>query len=244
MTKKRPTVRTRGTKFTAFGKVVGGVVTVLGLLYYGIFILANLQMNPKIVIRFQGQRGGNKPIIPESIGIYKFALATNQTKDIILQNLEVYYNPKDSIELSPIDSADIFHLEFSDIKEYGFKLTYQRDFKMSQGIAQAFGFAYMLHDTSKTIKLLVRTRAQIAQWDWKFPLNLFSITSQQQDFPIELQYYDVSRLPNDQRIDRISMLVLPQEIMQTNGSMLKYSNELLMRATHGKIPVEIRSLQK
>jgi len=244
MAKKRPAVRTRGAKLTAIGKVMGGIVTVLGLSYYGIFILANFQMNPNIVIRFQGQRGNNEPIIPDSIGIYTFALATNQTKDIILQNVEVYYDPKDSIELSPIDSDDVFHLEFSDIKDFGFKLTYPSDLKMSQGIAQAFGFAYVLHDTSKTVKLLIRTRAQIAQWDWKFPLNLFSITTKQQDFPIELHFYDVSQLPNDQRFDRTSMSVFPKETMQSNGSLLKGSNKLLMRASHGKIPVEIRTLQK
>lgn len=228
----------------SLSKFLGGLATLLTISYFGIYFYATSEMNPDLVLRLQGHHPNSEPIIPRTDGIYTFALSTNQSREVILQNLEVHYNPNSSIDISPIDSEDIFHFGISDIKDFDFKLVFDGELKVSHKIAQSFAFAYSVIDTTKPIRLFIRTRAQIAEWDWGFPLNLFSRGPIVKEFPIECRFVDISNFSAEKRNDLESLFVLPMESMNQNGSLNKYSNKIIMRALHGKVPVKIRALYK
>lgn len=235
--RKLPNIRMRAA-FT----ILGAVATLFTLAYFVIFLVANSQMNPDIYLRLSGEREGRNPIMPRSKGIYMFAVSSHQDRDIDLQSLELHYDPN-VIDITPIDTEDVFQQRISETKEFPFKLVWQGSKQLTYKKHEVYGFRYVITDTVKPVDLLFRTRAQVAAWSWGFPLNFFSTRPIAQSFSIRFRFVDVSHFTPDIQREYESIFLAGQERLSFNGSTTKYLNPLYVRANRDSVPYEIRSVR-
>ena len=198
-------------------------------------------MKPELFLRLPGERKDFKLLITDHQGLYKFAVGTNQPREIILNNIEVHFN-RNIIEVLPLDSADIFHLDFSEIKDYSYKLAWTGEQRLFPKALEGFAFNYIIKDTAGPIQLLIRIRSQVAPWGWNFPVNLFSTQPIVQDFPIALGYRNTSSMTEFDIYEIRRLFLLYGETIQFGKAYSRHTGGLVLRSSSDSAKVNINTL--